>query len=177
MLDGDEWKREAEKNKWNNPRKIAIDEYTSILNAHNNCMLRPIVEGQNKIDKDAVALVESDLECKINDPDFEKLSLETKKAYHNFMRFVQALKMATDEEVEACREVLKGLLHLGINCNVYGEAIAKGRDELYYGRDPCREEKYRTFSAIQKAEKEGNSSGLLKAARQMAGTCTECPYK
>ena len=42
MAEGDEWKRKADHEAWNAPEKIALDEYTSILTAHYNHVLRPL---------------------------------------------------------------------------------------------------------------------------------------
>jgi len=169
MVEGDEWKRQI--GEWNTPEKIALDEYTSMIHAHYEHVLRPIVQRGEKLDRDVLEIAKSDLEWKINDSDFKKLSLKTRRAYQAFRKFVETLKNSSDKEIKANQKILYGLFKLGIDCPTYGSF---GHDK---GRNPCREDQYEMFSAIKKAERVGKGLDLIEAVKDMFDVCKKCPYK
>ena len=172
MIDGDEWKSNGGMDEEDSPENIALDEYSSIIEAYYEHVLRPVVDEDAPLDKDALALTESELEWKIKDPNFRDLPFKIKDAYNNFYNFVNVLGTASNEEIKACKDVLDGLLALGISCSTCGEDMK----EIHVGRNPCRTEQYKTLSAIKRVERVGHSQ-LLEAAKQMAETCLKCPYK
>ncbi len=73
----DEWKRKAEMEKWNDPERVALAEYASIMGSHNTTVIGPLIRG-GKLDRDAIPITKLDLEFKLNDPGFAKLPFKTK---------------------------------------------------------------------------------------------------
>ena len=135
-------------------------------------VLRPVVQKGQKVDRIALSLTKNDLEWKMANPSFGQLPFKTRDAYQNFRGFIETLETATDEQIEASRDVLEGLFVLGISCHVHGKSMA----DLYKGRNPCREAQYKSLIAVGKAEGR-ESSPLVEAARRMIGTCLKCPYR
>ena len=170
----DEWEIKRQMEAWNSPEKVALDEYTSIIQAHYEHVLRPIVQRVESLDRDAIEMVKSDLEWHVNDPNFAKLPLKLKRAYQTFHRFTEVLEKSDDNEVKAAKAVLQGLFRLGIACHTYGN-LGSG-DKSFRLRNPCRDHQYETLLAIKKAERKGGSQ-LLKSAREMFDVCKKCPYK
>ncbi len=172
MVEGDEWKFSSQE-EWNTPEKIFRDEYTSIINAFYENVLRPVVQRGQRIDRNAISMTNSDLEWKLNDSNLKKLPFQIQNAYRRFKQLVDVLENTIDEEIEILKDVLHGLFLLGTNCNVYGNSMK----DLYIGRNPCRNDQYVMNSAIKNAEERLEDSKLLEASRGMVDVCKKCPYR
>lgn len=169
----------VEQTDWESPRAIFQHEYSSIVKAFYEVVLRPIAHqpiGQPEIttiDRDALDFTLLDLNNKTNYPQFENLPLSIKNAYTSFRNFVQALKNNKDEEVVQNLDVIRGVFPLLGNCITYGDGYMRG---LYFGRNPCRESQYKLYSSLNKARK-NQGSLILDSIQELLGVCSDCPYK
>jgi len=176
MEDGEEWKLQEYYNERNNPENVALDEYSSIIKAHFENVLRPIIQGGKELDRVAVKLVKSDLELKLQDPSFRNLPLKLQDAYKTFKNFVEILGESNDQEIREGKDALNGIFNLATCCMSFGDTIHAGEKGLYYNRNPCRSSQYMADSVIIKSLQR-YSSKLLDAARQMSSICLICPYR
>jgi len=172
MVEGDEWKQ-TEKGEFNSPERVFRDEYTIILETFRNVVLKPFVNRSEEIDRYAISMTKSDLEWKLNEPNFKKLPFQIQDAYHRFKKLADAIENAKDEEIISHKDILSGLSNLLFNCITYGRWI----EYSHTPRNYCREDQYKTNSAIRKAEENSEPSELLEAEKGMFDVCKKCPYK
>jgi hypothetical protein len=154
--------------------RVALSEYTSILRACGETVLRPIVNKKMDVDRTALSLVREDLELKVNSPNFKMLPLKITEAYIALKGFVETLEATGDVEIALTRDVLEGLLYLGVNCDVYG-LLCSG-ESFSQGRNPCRFDQYQTRIAIKKARETEGNTPLIESFERMIGNCLMCPY-
>jgi len=175
-MDGEEWKYERQRREWNEPVKIAREEYGSIVHAFNENVLRGVVQHGKTMDRGALDIVISELEWKIQDPAFEKLPFQIKQAHERFREVSVALKESSDEDITNFKEALDALFNLGLDCYLYGYHISKGKDGVYWGRNPCRDDQFKMNAALRRIAEKGGNTRLLEALRGRDDVCKKCPY-
>lgn len=162
---------------WNSSENIATQEYSSIINAFYETVLRPMVQGHQNMDRDALEMIASDLSWKVEDDEFEKLPFKIRNAYNSLLNLVNVIKETDDVTLAEHRNLLEGYFSLGICCSTYGSSMK----EFYKGRNPCRESQVVMYSSLAKARRRAEEKGmglpLLEASGQMFDVCKKCPYK
>lgn len=176
MEEGDEWKQQGERG-WNNPVKISRHEFSSIFQAFYESVLRGVAQKNESIDRSALEMTLSELDWKIEDPNFKKMPLQVQHAYQRLKELSVALKEASDIDVANFQDALYTVFLQGINCHTYGSEISRGKDGIYFGRNPCRETQFKMNSALRQAEERKGNSKLLDALKGMFDACRKCPYK
>jgi hypothetical protein len=161
---------------WNKLETIFRDEYSSIVEALNENVLRPLVQERNPLDKDALVMALSDLDNKLRSEEIKAVPIKIKNAYFNLKNLVTVLNNSKNEEITQNSDVMEKLFGLYSACSTYGGEL--GTDGIYFGRNPCREDQYGLYSALAKAKrKTSGTSKLLDAIDDTLKTCSNCPYK
>ena len=168
---GEEWKFPKDDSQEN----IAVDEFGSFIKTFYET-LRPVAKNWQKLDKDSLDILVSELEWKVKDENFKKLSFKIRNAYESLLKLMTVLKETDDFTIIENRDILEGHFGLGICCDVYGPSLKRD----YRGRNPCRSEQVKMYSALAKARKRAEkitSLPVLDASGQMFDVCGKCPYK
>src|SRR3989344_2457583 len=106
---------------WESPESAPIYEYSSIIHAFYDSVLRPVVQSRQRMDRDALEMIASELEFKVQDKKFKKLPFKIQNAYQSLFNLVNTLKETSDAVIEEYSDVLHGNFLLGICCNSFGE--------------------------------------------------------
>ncbi len=164
-----------ENEEWNSQNRIAIDEYHSIVKSFYENVLRPFVQRGERMDRDALEMIADELQWMTKEETFAGLPAKIQNAYNCLGKLADTLKKADDTIIAVQRDILNSHFLLGICCDVYGPLMKN----IYFGRNPCREDQIKMFSTLAKARREpqGKSSSLIEASGQMFDVCKKCPYK
>lgn len=160
---------------WNKAQIIFQDEYSSIVEALNENVLRPLVQKGQSLDKDALDAALMDLNNKLRSEEINVVPQKIKTAYTSLRNLAISLRDSKDEEVTQNLDVMERLFNLFIDCCSYRDGYMDG---LYLGRNPCREDQYGLYSSLAKAKRRlYGDSKLLDAVDGMLKVCSNCPYK